>query len=306
MRIVAITCGKNESDIVEAFVRHTLALCDRLVVLENGSSDETPAILQRLCEEGLALEIVEDPSPGYYQSQRMTRLMREFAAEKHAADWVLPLDADEFILAEPDALRGMLDAAEGVASVAWRTYVPDESNDPDELNPALRIRHRLEKEARPWTKVLVPGGLSKKDGVSIDQGSHGVSDADRRLRGKPLEGVGLAHLPVRSPGQWAAKILVGRLQYLAMQDKNPSWGFHYEKPFELLKNDPRAFAESYKEAAMRFAVAEGDDFEPGLVLDPIAYRGKELNYTPRIPDAERPLRAAIGYAEHLAVLLAES
>ena len=97
MRSVAITCVKNEIDIVEAFVRHTLALVDHLVVLDNGSHDGTLDVLQALAKEGLPLEIVEDDSPGQYQPQRMTRLMHEYAVARHAADWVFPLDGDEFL-----------------------------------------------------------------------------------------------------------------------------------------------------------------------------------------------------------------
>ena len=96
MRSVAITCIKNEIDIVEAFTRHTLALVDQLVVLDNGSQDGTVDVLQALVKEGLPLEIVEDGLPGQYQPQRMTRLMHEHAVARYDADWVFPLDGDEF------------------------------------------------------------------------------------------------------------------------------------------------------------------------------------------------------------------
>ncbi len=122
VKSVAITCVKNEIDIIEAFVRHTLALADRLVVLENGSRDGTCDVLRALEKEGLPLEIVEDPSPGKYQSQRMTRLMRDWAVGRHQADWVLPLDADEF-LAVPQGARlipAEADAGRPI-SLPWRT-----------------------------------------------------------------------------------------------------------------------------------------------------------------------------------------
>ena len=38
MKLVAISCVKNEADIVEAFVRHTLTVADVLVILDNGRS----------------------------------------------------------------------------------------------------------------------------------------------------------------------------------------------------------------------------------------------------------------------------
>jgi len=67
-KIVAITTAKNEIDIVEAFVRHTLAVVNHLVILDNGSTDGTLAVLRALEREGLALTIIEDPSTGKYLS----------------------------------------------------------------------------------------------------------------------------------------------------------------------------------------------------------------------------------------------
>src|ERR1700758_3250557 len=98
MRIVAVACARDEIDIIEAFVRHTLAFASQLVVLDNGSTDGTLAVLHALRNEGLPLEVVEDATPGKYLSERATRLMREFAIARHQADWIVPLDVDEFVV----------------------------------------------------------------------------------------------------------------------------------------------------------------------------------------------------------------
>src|SRR5438477_425867 len=100
MRLVAIATAKNEGDIIEAFVRHTLALVSHLVILDDASTDGTRAILEALRQEGLALDIVEDHATGHPQGERMTRLMRDHAIRRHGAEWVLPLDADEFVVGE--------------------------------------------------------------------------------------------------------------------------------------------------------------------------------------------------------------
>src|SRR5437867_3948226 len=98
MRFVAVAGVKNEIDVIEAFVRHTLAFVNHLVVLDNGSTDGTLDVLRALHKEGLPLDVVEEPSFGYYQSEWMTRLMREYAVGRYGAGWVVPLDADEFLV----------------------------------------------------------------------------------------------------------------------------------------------------------------------------------------------------------------
>ena len=130
-KVVAITTVKNEIDIVEAFVRHTLAVVNHLVILDNGSTDGTLVVLRALEREGLPLTIIEDASTGKYLSQRMTHLMRDHAVARHAADWVVPIDADEFLVVphgEPLIPRSA--SSDAVLSLPWRTYVPDERDDP--------------------------------------------------------------------------------------------------------------------------------------------------------------------------------
>ncbi|RBQ23405.1 hypothetical protein ALNOE001_09860 [Candidatus Methanobinarius endosymbioticus] len=41
MKIVSITMVKNESDMIESFVRYGLNIFDEMIFLDNGSSDNT-------------------------------------------------------------------------------------------------------------------------------------------------------------------------------------------------------------------------------------------------------------------------
>ena len=161
MRAVAVTCVKNEVDIVEAFVRHTLAYVDHIVVLDNGSKDGTCDVLRAMEKEGLSLDVVEDPSPGKYQAQRMTRLMHEWAIGRYDADWVLALDGDEF-LAIPQGSPLVPDGFNGdrPVSIPWRTYVPDDEDDAFQPNPVLRIRRRCAADQWELAKVMVPRSLA--------------------------------------------------------------------------------------------------------------------------------------------------
>ena len=96
MIAVVIAAVKNEADLIEPFVRHNLALADRMLLVDNGSSDRTLEILRQLQAEGLAVEVDQDPSLGQYQRERVTRLMQRALA--YSPDWILPLDADELLL----------------------------------------------------------------------------------------------------------------------------------------------------------------------------------------------------------------
>ena len=217
-RIVAICCVKNECDIIEAFVRHTLAFVDRLVVLDNGSSDGTLVILKALeRDHELPIDVVEDASPGFWQWKRMTRLMKEFAVEKYRADWILALDVDEFIdMKRPKDFGGALSSMSGLVSIGWRTYVPHFEDNEGELNPVVRIGHRLEGEPSVWSKVIVPRSIAEQKGIQYGQGSHTVTVKGRVLAGTPIHGARLAHFPIRDPQQWASKIAMRALQYAAM------------------------------------------------------------------------------------------
>ena len=302
MRVVAISCVKNEDDIIEAFVRHTAAFVDQLIVLDNGSTDETGGILRSLKIEGIPIELVEDPSPGHWQWRRMTHLMEDYAVKRYGADWIIPLDADEYIAAKNvEAFRSALATAIQPLKIKWRNYVPDTSDDMGEINPVLRIRHRLVKEAKPWKKILVPRNtITNCDNTVLSQGNHDLLVNGKKCESSILDSIQLAHFPIRSPGQYGSKIALRYLQYLAMSEREKEWGSHLRSGYELLKKDPDAFFDSYLDAALHFAVKSESDFDAQVMLDPIPYMGGTLRYTNMKSDKWRAFLTVINYAESLA------
>ena len=81
MKIVAISGVRNEADIIEPFVRHTLAYCDTLIVLDHGSTDATFEILKKLQQEGLSLHLLQDGTLGHMQVVFMNRLLQLAVAD---------------------------------------------------------------------------------------------------------------------------------------------------------------------------------------------------------------------------------
>jgi len=307
MNLVAISCVKNEEDIIETFIRHTATFVDQIVILDNGSTDATLDILNSIKTENIALELLIDSSIGHFQWKRMNFLMDSYAVNKYAGDWIIPLDADEFIVAEDKvSFCDILSSHKSPVKLQLMTYVPHESDDRREINPALRIRHRLQKEAHPYYKVIVPSDLLKKrPDVSLSQGNHNLVLNGKHLKAFLLDSVFLAHIPIRSPEQYASKVALKNLQYLAMSQREESWGGHLQRPYELLKKDPQAFADTYREAALYFGVKPDRTFEPKVVLDPIPYHGGDLRYTRMSSENHRVFKSIITYAEHLAASYAD-
>jgi exopolysaccharide biosynthesis predicted pyruvyltransferase EpsI len=301
VKLVAISRVKNEIDIIEAFVRHTLRLVDKMLVMDDGSTDGTGDVLRSLVSTGLPIEIISEDSIGNWQRDRMTRLMR-IAVIEHNADWVIPLDADEFLSWSQNERSKLTTGVTSPFIIPWRTYVPTLQDDENELNPVLRIRHRLSKENATYYKVLVPRLLALDSETALEQGNHGVTSKGEPCHAQLLGEAFLAHLPVRSAGQIGAKISIGRLQYLLMDPKRvEGQGFHYIQPFQDLKRDPSAFASSIGKIARHYGTPEGSILDDSITLDPIRYQGAPLIATPSIDDRSRAFQALLTYSEKLCI-----
>ena len=184
--------------------------------------------------------------------------------------------------------------------LAWRTYVPDNSDKPCELNPVLRIRRRRVVEGPEFAKVIVPRALAALPQATLAQGNHGLLLDGQRCEPLAHPSCYLAHFPLRSLGQYATKTALTSLQYQAMARRDPEAGHHYRNPFELLKQDWHAFAANLPDIARNVALPAGSRLEPGTILDPLPYQGRPLRYTPHLDDTTRAWYALLRYAEDLA------
>ena len=68
--IYTISSVKDEADIIESLVRYTLNFADGMVINENGSTDNTLAILKQLKSEGLNIDIIEDTKSEYVELEK--------------------------------------------------------------------------------------------------------------------------------------------------------------------------------------------------------------------------------------------
>ena len=287
MRMVAVCMVKDEEDVVEAFARHTLAVADHLVVFDHHSTDRTRHVLLQLKAAGLPLTVLTDDEFEYRQAARTTGLIRH-AVRELDADWVLPLDADEFVQAESPAAFRRFFAERPPAAPHVRlplvNFGPHPADHRAESNPVARLRHKVRRV--DTGKAAVPRHLIEPAGFAMSTGNHDVSIDNVVLPFDPTPGMWLAHYPIRSGWQAALKVA----QHAAQKSAGGygAGGGHYDLHFARMLHDPQRF------------IAEPEAYLRGEVDDPAAYWGGELRFTaPHHDDPNRLLSGLLALLRRL-------
>lgn len=281
MKVVVVSVVRNEADVIEAFVRHHATFADEIVVVDHMSCDATAEILGELAAEGLPLVLKAYAGVAFNQGNIVSAVVREVARER-GADWIVPLDADEFLTSDADPhVRPVLEALDqsAVFRVPWRTYVPHATDKPDEPHLHQRIQHRRVDEGLVHAKVIVPGALVRARRVTISHGNHRVMVRrrfrDRRVKAERAEHLVLAHFPVRSVAQVTARALIGwpvRLARGASPKKH--WGTHWL--FERVRNGEVIRNEDLAELGAYYAqplTEEARNAPVELLRDPVVAPG---------------------------------
>jgi Glycosyl transferase family 2 len=288
--IGGLCIAKNEADIIEPMVRHNLAFLDQLHVVDNNSADATPAILAALHTEfGGRLTWTKDPRTGHRQAALVNETLPLIAASHDPAQIVL-LDADEFIRARREKFRDELLATPDPIELPWVTYVPTRNDDVSERNPIQRITHRRSHEMPQFWKTTVPRALIGK--VKVVAGSHGLTGTDSP-KPRQIDGVALAHFPVRSREQLISKVLIGSWNIRLRRRRNSGEAYQWRALADriLSGNVPDA-SEVYSVALMYAA-----DVEVPLIADRlVSLRPVQLCHTP--DDSETLLNNLIAFAEN--------
>lgn len=227
MRIVMTFCVRDEADVLDLNLRVHRALgVDHFAVLDNGSTDATPEILEGWRSAGLA-HVISDPDADTDEVFRewQTRLAR-LAATELEADWVINNDGDEFWW-----------PLEGNLSETFSRVPP---GSPAVLAPRLEFVPRPDGPEPFWermiyreatTRVLPKVAHRALSDVRVAPGSHHVRSPSvglpqaagkpslRGLRRKPAHPPVIApapvfpfavfHLPLRSFEQYRSRLEIG-------------------------------------------------------------------------------------------------
>jgi predicted O-linked N-acetylglucosamine transferase (SPINDLY family) len=292
-RLVAVGTVRNEEDIIESFVRHTLRFVDELRLVDHLSTDRTPAILAALQAEGLAVHVTRHSGQTLVQEQLVTQLARE--AFRAGADWVIPLDADEFI--EAGNLRAVLADLDRTAPGAigwwpWVSMVPHPDDDVTAADPVRRIVHRLATERVVTPKCLVPRAVTLRPDWQIAPGSHHVrlGSMDPLPMVQLMAGQALRHYPLRSLTQLMTKVVLGHLASRPQGEARSKFAPQKAAIFQRLRAGWTPTAQDLTHLAATYQDPDNADLPP-LIHDPLAAdhvlqheTGPETPFLPRLLD----------------------
>jgi len=246
---------RDEADIIGTVIAHLFASgVDHVIAADNLSTDRTRQILESFDD----VTVVDDPEPGYYQSDKMTRLARMVDE-----GWVLPFDADEvWYPTEGHSLSDALSATD--ADVVLAT-----GHDHIARHNPLTVADA--GYLSPWRRTS-PQKLAKvafraHADVIVAMGNHDVSHPGTRVQGV-LE---FRHYQYRTCEQMVRKLRVGAAAYAA-SDVDMRHGTHWREGGQLSDD---AMQVKWDELAS----------EEGLTFDPAPLLGQSVSVI--IPTRDR-------------------
>ncbi len=217
MKIFGLMMVRNEADVLRVNVLHHLDQgVDYFLIVDNGSWDGTDEVLQDLSRNG-RVGWIRDPGP-YDQSEITTELARE--AFHRGADWVVPIDADEFWWAPGGTLKKVLEESEAgaleveVVNFIQRRAQTQASPDallhmtrraPDPAGPLRKAKELFESRKHAFVELMTyPKWISRaRASTEIAMGDHGVQGVPEP-RVKTDEIICL-HAPLRARSTWFSK-----------------------------------------------------------------------------------------------------
>ena len=175
-KLVGLSMVRNESDVIETFIRHNLTLLDELHIVDHDSSDNTREILTLLKQEGLPIHIYHYNELEFAPERVLNHMMQHILNNDADIDYIFPLDADEFIYCPSrEKLNAFLTLIpqNRVGMYIWRGYLPSSTEyDPDFICHFTDQR----KEEILTPKVIIPRAIAETCILTI--GSHYMIDSD--------------------------------------------------------------------------------------------------------------------------------
>lgn len=205
--MIGISMVRNEADIIGRTLHQLLPQVDRIVVLDNGSTDGTTDLLH-----DLGVEVIYDPDAVFLHGQRMTALADTYAKPD---EWVVPFDGDEL----------------------WNLEGADLDTDVLRCKPWVCLPDGTRTHQEPQWKCM----FRYRSGVIIDTGQHNIFNAGPYVRDGLIE---VEHYQFRSLEQVKRKVRDGTAA-LDRAHEHPLHGTHWRDMAKLTDDELAAWWDDY-------------------------------------------------------------
>ena len=144
MKLYGISMIRNEADIIRTNVLYHLSIgVDRILIYDDGSTDGTDRVLRKLARDP-RVQRTGGANPTFRQGEVFTEMARE--AHRQGADWVVPIDADDFWHAECGDLKRVLSRSNAVVLQARHVdFVQKREQRQSSPEALLHMIYRVEK-----------------------------------------------------------------------------------------------------------------------------------------------------------------
>ncbi len=257
MKIAAIVGVKDERDLIGPCLERLRALgVGPILVLDDRSSDGTLDVVDRFGHRGgraaLPLERATFAAD-FGDNLRCTSPVFGPFLERHAPDWLLFLDADEFPICAGDDLPATLARAVGPVlaierfnvPLTHRPFLPTSGVDAALFldAPLITARERLDRRTldeapgRRWIMHSIAPKLACRTArvASFCPGWHGAFDPEgRAIPACPAAGLVIVHLPLTTRERFVRKVNNARDFFARWADHSPGdAAWHWKRWVEL-------------------------------------------------------------------------
>jgi glycosyltransferase involved in cell wall biosynthesis len=237
-QIFVLMMVKNELDVIETNIRYLQTQnIDHFYIADNMSTDGTTQVLDQLQKEFKNIMLVNDNQIGYYQSDKMNKWARE--CFEMAADYVLPIDADEvwYSLDPNKTLGEVIQTTNADIFVAHSIdFVPTHNDDAQNENFIKRIDHK-----KSVSDSFSAVAFNYAENFYLEMGNHDIKNHPGR---RCYDALGIRHYQYRSYEQFVKKVKNGKIAY---DNTNfPDYmGSHWRKLGALSDSELKSYWQSY-------------------------------------------------------------
>jgi len=279
VRIGVVSMVKNESDIIELFLKINLRSADRIFLIDHCSQDGTLEIAKEMQKLYPQIAIFSFKEREFRQSDVVTSMVRDISSQ-NIVDYIALLDADEFLCGNTNVnireiISNNIDKHES-GFIPWETFCPISLDYFSSESPLFSCFKKRSKEPQQFFKVVL-GNEFAKDCV-VAEGNHSAFSAMFSLPRKFLD-LKIQHAPVRSPEQIVRKALMGSYS-LTLKYGRQRQESHWDIISQVVRaNNYDVTLEQLSNIALNYAVEENGSAEVdffscgiGLIEDKINFK----------------------------------